>query len=181
MSTRTLLLLTSLAGLAFVAPAAAQRGMGDPQGVARGGEVERASVTGTLVETVVTECPATTGRAPTGVHLVVDRGAGEAVAELHLGPVEAVADILDAAAPGAPAAAEAFRTDAMPADTFVAIRLTLDGTAFRLRDDATLRPDWAASRGPFRRDGLGGAGRADLTARPAPARGGCWWDVQPAP
>jgi len=51
---------------------------------------------------------------------------------------------------GSDVTAEAFRTDARPDGAYVAVTVTAGETTHRLRDGATLRPEWA------RGDGRGG-------------------------
>ena len=168
-------MLTAILAAVTVAPAAAQRGMGEPSGVARGGAVDLGGLAGAITDTKVGACANTTGRAVEGAHLVVALPDGQD-ADLHLGPTTAdvVGDILDAAEPGAEVEAEVFRTDAMPFGTFAAVTVTIGDETWRLRDDG-LRPSWAAGaqRGAGRGTGAGAGGGG---AGPA-AGGRCWWDL----
>ena len=160
-------LAATLTALVLAAPVAAQRGTGAEEGVAR----DRTNyypqpMTGTVIETVVTECPQTTGRYDTGVHMLADTMGGQRT-EIHLGPEPEIRDLMAALEPGAAFRAEVFRTDAMPVATFVAVIVAVDGETFQLRDPDTLRPSWAVGRGA----GAGAVGRMP--------QGGCWWAVPP--
>jgi hypothetical protein len=180
---------TAILAAVTVAPAAAQRGMGEPSGVARGGAVDVGGLAGEITDTKVGACANTTGRAVEGAHLLVALPDGQD-AEVHLGPTTAdvVGRILDAAEPGAEVAAEVFRTDAMPFGTFAAVTVTIGDETWRLRDDG-LRPSWAAGAqrgrgagagagaGPGRGGAGGGAGAAGGGGAGPAAGGRCWWDL----
>lgn len=149
-------LLLALALLLTANLAAAQRGMGDSVGVARQGVVPPVQTfNGTIVSVEVGPCERTTGRSLQGVHLFVDTDAGERV-NLHLGPLFAVDHVVDQVEDGLDITFEAFRTDALPEDAFIAKTLRFDGKTVHLRDD-TLRPSWAygQGRGPARGQGRG--------------------------
>jgi hypothetical protein len=151
-----------------VAPALAQKGMGDEQGIARSGDRPALQqVAGTVTGIDVGACEASTGRSMTGAHLVLD-SEGERL-ELHLGPLSAVDHVLEQTPVGTTLTAQAFRTDAMPAATWVAKDLVVDGKTIHLRDDS-LRPSWAGGRG----SAATGRGPGGKRGQPG-ARGGCWW------
>ena len=157
MRTALLLSAAAIALTAIGSPVLAQRGTGDQEGIVRSGvAVEPAAIAGTVTDVMQTQCAETTGRSPVGVHLMVDTADGETV-NLHLGPLTAMDDVLAAVQEGDAIQAEAFRTDALPADNYVARALMADGQTFTLRDD-DLRPVWAGDMG--QRTGVGrGSGR----------------------
>ncbi len=182
---------TIAAVLLMCAPAAAQKGTGEPTGVAR--QAIKPTVTeysGVVTDVKIGPCEFTTGRSLVGAHLVVRTGTEGAV-NLHLGPRDAVQPVIDAAPAGTPIMFEAFRTDAMPADAYVAKSITVDGETMALRDD-TLRPTWAmgpggGGMGPGQGQGtmgqgqgMGsrrgqGAGMGPGSAAPGGGRNPCWW------
>jgi len=164
---RLLAILATVAAMVALAPAAAQRGMGEATGVARDAPYDVRGIAGRLEETVVGTCEATTGRAVEGAHLVLALPDGQ-TAEVHLGPRGAVEELLAAADAGDEVRAEVFRTEAMPFGAFAAVTVTVDGQTFRLRGD-DLRPTWAANRGAAAGDGAG---------RAADGAGRCWWDLR---
>jgi len=163
-STATLAALATAFALTLALPATAQRGTGDDEGVARGADPYFPEpLAGSVVEVVVTECPESTGRFDTGVHVTADVG-DEERAEVHLGPEPVVQELTAALDPGDAFRAEVFRTDPMPLETFVALIVVVDGETFQLRDPDTLQPRWARGSG---------AGRSM-------PQGGCWW-AMPTP
>jgi hypothetical protein len=160
----------------FTVPAMAQKGMGEPTGVAQQAEKPPIEVmAGTIKDTRIGPCERTTGRSAEGVHLIVQAKDGKTI-NLHLGPTAALDDALDQLSAGKQITFEAFRTAAMPKDAYVAKSLTVGETTFELRDD-NLRPKWAIAaqggRGAGRGPGMGAAGR------PGQGRGsgggGCYW------
>ena len=159
MRTTSLLFILTLLGWSFALPASAQRGMGDASGVARKGvawPVE--TMSGTVASIEIGACELTTGRASQGVHLHVDTDQGERI-NLHLGPLFALEYVADRVGAGMPIEFDAFRTDALPDDAFIAKTLRYDDDTVHLRDD-TLRPMWAYGRGMGRGRGMGaGHGR----------------------
>ena len=61
-------------GLLFAMPAAAQKGMGEPTGVARQAvKPPTETMSGTIKDIKVGPCERTTGRSLEGVHLIVQR------------------------------------------------------------------------------------------------------------
>lgn len=174
-------------------PAAAQRGTGESEGIARQGERPPVTMLAGMVEAVETgPCEMTTGRAAIGVHLQIETEEHGPV-NLHLGPAPALQALLDRVAAGRPVTAAAFRTDRLPEDAFIAQSVTVDGNHFMLRDES-LRPRWAIGPsvglgpggGRGQGDGFGrGQGRAMLdesgmatadTAAPQTGRR-CWWSL----
>ena len=157
--------LALLATVPLVSPAMAQKGMGEPGGVARQAEkppVE--SLSGTIKDIKTGRCERTTGRSVEGVHLIVQAPDNRTI-NLHLGPASALADTIQKLSPEETITFEAFRTDRMPKDAYVAKSLTAGGKTFALRSDS-LRPKWA-SRGRGMGGGRGmGAGFG---------QGSCYW------
>lgn len=159
----------------------AQKGLGDTQGVARQGlALPVIDLSGVVGEVVTERCAMTSGRAAIGAHMILQT-ADNIPLNVHLGPVAALPDLLDALLPGESVAVTAFRTEAMPVDAYVARTVTVANMHFALRDD-TLRPNWQI--GPASRGGQGmgmgmGMGRGDPGRGGAGAgmggRGRCWW------
>ena len=102
----------------------AQRGVGDPKGIAcRVVKREVVSVTGKLIEIRTSLSEATTGRSTVGTHLIVETADGKKL-NVHLGPADAVADTVAKLSVGQDVAVEAFRTDNMKTEDFVARSIT---------------------------------------------------------
>jgi hypothetical protein len=163
------MLVVSVAG-----GAAAQKGAGDPAGVARGPLPDVVPIAGIVVDAKIARCPNTTGRADVGAHIFVEGADGQR-SNVHLGPVAAVDSLLDRLPDGTEVSARVFRTDALPPDHYVAVDVTVDGETVRLRDDG-LRPAWAIGPG---RSGQGQGGQP-RRAWQAEGPGGCWW-IEPEP
>lgn len=159
-----LLLMLVVAG-----PAAAQKGMGEQTGVGRQAEkppIE--TMSGTIKDIKIGPCERTTGRSLQGVHLIVQADSGKTI-NLHLGPDAALEEVTAQLSKGQQITFEAFHTDIMPADAYVAKSLKMGGTTFVLRDD-NLRPRWAIAAKGGRGGGPGmGAGRGSGSG------GGCYW------
>ena len=136
--------------VSFVAPAMAQKGNGRAGRRRPGGcETSRESFCpGPSRISKRGPCERTTGRSIEGVHLIVQSQDNKAI-NLHLGPASALADVIEKLSPGQEITFEAFRTDRMPKDAYVAKSLTAGGKTFALRNDS-LRPKWA---GPPRGEG----------------------------
>ncbi|MQX36503.1 hypothetical protein [Roseospira navarrensis] len=176
----TLGLYTALAAATLAAPAAAQRGMGEAQGLTRqGATLPMTMLSGVVRDLKIDTCEQTTGRAVTGVHAIVETP-DHGTVNLHLGPAVALEDLTAHLQPGEDLSAEAFRTDIMPADAFVARTVTVDGTTFELRGP-TLRPHWAIGPGGGPKGGAGmgrggGVGQG-MGQGQGMGRSGrpCWW------
>lgn len=124
----------------------AQKGLGDNTGIAREGEnLQIFNVTGEVVEIKVGPCEQTTGRADLGFHLIIQLE-DESVANLHLGPADALKKVRDTVSIGQRVSAKAFRSEKMPEDACIAKTITIGDEVFSIRDNY-LRPIWAASRG----------------------------------
>lgn len=158
--------------LLTAAPAVAQRGMGDAEGMARNPQAaEYVDLSGTVSEVVTGPCEMTTGRAAVGAHVIVQSDTLGRI-NVHLGPAAAVEALLDHLEPGVALTAEAFRTDRMPADAYVAKTVHVGDADYVLRGD-DLRPAWAIGpRG-------GGQQRGQRPGFGATGAGGggqrCWW------
>lgn len=169
---RTALIL--LSGLLWAMPATAQKGMGEPTGVGQQAvKPPIETMSGTIKEIKTAPCERTTGRSLEGVHLLVQAESGKTI-NLHLGPAAALEDVVEHLSTGQQITFEAFRTDAMPQDAYVAKSLKAGDTTFDLRDDS-LRPNWAIAARGGRGGGPGmGAGRGQGRG-PGQGGGGCYW------
>jgi hypothetical protein len=144
--------LVLLGGLA-ASPASAQRGMGEATGVARQDvRPETASLSGKVLVVEIGPCETTTGRAGIGTHFLLKTPKGKEL-NVHLGPADALDDVVGQLSIGKKVTVEAFRTTRMPKNHFVAQSLVVDGTSIQLRD-ANLRPFWAGGGSTLR--GRGG-------------------------
>jgi len=156
----------------------AQKGMGDPAGVVRQGlRPTPRMLSGKLISTETHPCEKTTGPSPAGTHLIVTGDDGREY-NLHLGPADAVAAIVDTLDPGAPIAARVFRTSNMAEHHYVVITLMPGGDRVITLRDANLRPFWSIQSRLEDDRGRGAAyspGRAGhrLRLRGCPAQGAC--------
>ncbi|ADP69639.1 hypothetical protein Rvan_0353 [Rhodomicrobium vannielii ATCC 17100] len=160
MSRTAICISATLFGFAAIAaPALAQKGTGEPSGVARQGlKLPVEAMSGTIEAIKIGRCEKTTGRSAEGAHLIVQMP--DAKINLHLGPTFALRDELKQLSVGQNISFEAFRTDRMPKGAYIAKSIRAGDKVFALRNDS-LRPIWARGRG-------GGL---------PVARGGgiCWW------
>lgn len=157
-------IMTLLAAFLLAMPATAQKGAGEATGVAQQAVKPAViTLTGEVVEIQTGPCENTTGRSPIGTHLIVQSADG-AKLDIHLGPENAVDHIVDQLTTGQALTFEAFRTEQLPDDAYIAKSLRLDDKVIYLRDD-NLRPSWAygrgmgQGRGPGMGQGLGRWGR----------------------
>jgi hypothetical protein len=139
--------IAAAATLLWAASAFAQRGVGDPAGVAQQA-VKPATVelVGTLSAIEIGPCKHTTGRAMVGTHLIV-KAPDQKELNVHLGPADATKSFVNKLEVGESMAVVAFRTEKMPAGHYVAKKVVAKDASLMLRDD-TLRPAWAAGSGP---------------------------------
>ena len=150
------ILTASISILTFFAtmfPVHAQRGVGDPVGIAR--QATRPAVTqvaGTLSEIRIGPCEST-GHGGIGAHLILRTSESEYV-NVHLGPAAAVEFVTKQLNVGQDITASVFRTEKLPSDHFVAVSVTSDSKTTALRDES-LRPIWAGTG----RGATGGGGR----------------------
>ncbi len=149
------LTLSAVCVWALVAGSAwAQRGVGDPVGLAQQAQrPEIVTLSGRLVEIHTGPCESTTGRAFVGTHLFLETPDG-AKLNLHLGPAPAVARIVETLSMGQQLVVQAFRTEKMKEQHYVARLIAAGDAKFELRDE-NLRPAWAQGPG---RGAWGGAG-----------------------
>ena len=148
----------------FALPATAQKGTGEPTGVGRQAvKPPIEAMSGTIKDIKIGPCERTTGRSSEGAHLILQAQDNKTI-NLHLGPTSALGDELKQLSAGQEITFEAFRTDRMPKDAYVAKSLKVGDKTFALRDDS-LRPKWAGSgRGGGRRMGSGRG------------QGSCYWE-----
>jgi len=111
------------------------------------------TISGTIKEIKTGPCERTTGRSLLGVHLIVEAANGKTI-NVHLGPAAALENVLDQLSGGQTITFEAFRTDVMPEDAYVAKSLTVSDTTFdrsprRTRHGSRSRP----GLGPRRESG----------------------------
>lgn len=155
------LAVVTLCWCVTVPVAYAQRGMGDPTGVAQQAtKPELVSLTGKIVSVETGPCEKTTGRGRAGTHMILQTKKQKEV-NVHLGLAIAVEDIAKQLNVGKKVKVTAFRTEKMPEAHYVAQALKFDGKTVELRDE-NLRPFWAGGgqRGYGRGWGRGwGAGR----------------------
>jgi hypothetical protein len=160
------LMIALFAALLFSIPATAQKGTGEATGVAQQAvKPPVITVSGKLLEIKTGPCENTTGRSPVGTHLIVQSEDGVNL-DIHLGPENAVDHIVDQLTIGQSVTFEAFRTEQLPDNAYIAKSLRLDDKVIHLRDD-NLRPSWAYGPGMGQGRGPGmGQGRGRW--------GSCW-------
>ena len=180
MTSAKLIVLALAASIVAAVPAAAQRGMGDPEGVGRWEPAPSTeTIEGVVSDVRVAQCAHTTGRADLGAHVFLATADGRTL-NVHLGPYEALEDLVAGLDDGDRVTAEAFRTEAMPANHYVAVTITVDDETVRLRDADGLQPVWATGPRAGARiaaDDLRprrGAGPR-VRGRAAEVVDGCWW------
>lgn len=149
MSTHKLSGIVVLTALMTVVPATwGQRGMGDNEGVVRQAlQTQRIVIDGTVKEIVTETCENTTGPFATGMHLLLTTSEQKQY-NVHLGPAVLVKDQVEPLEAGQSVTVQAFRTESMPVEHFVAIALTFDGMKVRLRNE-NLWPVWAGQQGRY--------------------------------
>ncbi len=143
----TFLLLVACLALLLCGGAYGQKGMGDPTGIVRQGlNPPLTTLSGKLVSIETHPCENTTGYALAGTHLIVEAEDGTKY-NIHVGPADAVASIVEPLTAGARIEVQAFRTATMPQDQYVATRLVLAADRVVELRDASLRPFWAGQGG----------------------------------
>ena len=156
----------------LVGAAYAQKGVGDATGVARQAvKPEITSLSGKLLEIKTGPCEAATGRSPIGTHIILETAKKQKV-NVHLGPAEAVAEIVAKLTVDQEITVKVFRTDKLKDHHYIAVSLSFDKTTVELRDD-TLRPVWAQGGGAGR--GLGVAQGGSQGRGLGWGRGGMRW------
>jgi hypothetical protein len=128
---------------AVVVPFAyAQRGIGEPVGVAgQAVKPDVATLVGTVAKVDTGPCESTTGGSLLGTHFLLE-GANGKMLNIHLGPAAAVKTVADDLVTGMEITVEAFRTKEMQDGHFVAKSLSYGERTVVLRDES-LRPVWA--------------------------------------
>ena len=166
MKVNTSLFISIFVALVMVTvPANAQKGMDESTGIAQ--QAVKPVVTtlsGKVLEIKTGPCEKTTGKSPSGTHLIVQ--SGEIIYNIHLGPEKAVDHVVDQLAIGSLVTFDVFRTEKMPENAYIAKSITLEDKVIHLRDD-NLRPSWAYGRGKGQGKGQG------LRPESGP-RGPCW-------
>ncbi len=151
----------------------AQRGVGDATGIARQPvKPEIVSLSGKIIEIQTGPCAATTGRSLTGAHLIVESPDKQRL-NIHLGPADALADVVGGLAAGQEIAVRTFRTERMKENHYVAQTLTADQMTVELRD-ADLRPTWARGGTAPNDMRAGRAGRGRGVGGPGSGQGAGW-------
>jgi hypothetical protein len=143
---KTNLLFAAVAiGTIVAAPLAwAQRGIGQPQGVARQAVLpDTETIAGTLERIEIGPCESTTGHASVGLHLHLRTDYGDDV-NLHAGPAANVKPLLDQLRIGDSLSVVAFRTENHRPGHYVAQKISSGDQVIDLRDE-NLRPQWAGT------------------------------------
>ncbi|MBN1912234.1 MAG: hypothetical protein JW818_21115 [Pirellulales bacterium] len=123
-------------------PAYAQRGMGDPIGMAQRQVLPKlVSLSGKLAAIQTQPCKGGTGFGVVGTHIVLKTDEGKELM-VDLGWAKAVEPIVKQLSVGKKINVIAFRTDKMPKGRYVAKSLSFDEKTEKLRDE-NLRPFWA--------------------------------------
>ena len=149
MSTKKLVSIVALTVLMTTGTATwGQRGVGDNEGLVRQAiETQRTAIEGTVKEILIETCENTTGPFGIGMHLLLTTGDKKQY-NIHLGPAVLIKDLVKPLEAGQSVTVQAFRTQEMPAEDFVAITLKFDGKTVRLRDE-NLQPVWAGGQARF--------------------------------
>lgn len=131
----------------------AQRGVGEPTGVAQQAEKpEVVSLSGDLVEVVTGPCEHTTGPSLLGTHLLIKtqkkdkKTQKDETLNVHLGPAARVEFLVEGLSAGTTVSINGFRTEKMEKNHYVAQTVSYGDRTVRLRDE-NLRPVWAGGRG----------------------------------
>ena len=137
----------SVAAVAFAfglswSVASAQRGVDDPEGVARQpAKPKVVSLSGKVLEVKTAPRQTTTGRSQLESRLIMKASDGKTL-NIHLGPAAAVESVSKILSRGTEVKVEAFRTKKTEKGQYVARLLTVGDRTVILRDKA-LRPVWA--------------------------------------
>ena len=172
------LCFVAAATLPWAASAFAQRGVGESVGLAQQGTKPAAvELAGTLSAIEIRPCKHTTGHAMVGAHLIL-KAPDQKELNVHLGPAYATKSFVNKLEVGERLSVQAFRTEKMPAEHYVAKKVVAEDATLVLRDD-TLRPTWAAGdepranpAGPYDRPCMRGGGGYHYREGNAYGRGG---------
>ncbi len=140
------LILFSGIVLVCTIPVNAQKGIGNVYGIGQQQilpDIE--SISGELIEIKTGPCENTTGYAIIGTHLFVKSSASEPVYNIHLGAAYAVDSFISRLSVGQNIEVQAFRTEQMEENHYVAKQVSANGHTIQLRDE-NLRPFWAGER-----------------------------------
>jgi len=126
----------------------AQKGTGNRSGIATNGSLtETKQVSGQIQKVLTEPCTQTTGRYSRGTHLMVKSEGGKArVINVHLGPTQEVADIMEHLEKGGKIQMAVFRTNDLPEEQYIAKEFTHNDKSYVLRDE-NFRPFWAGNSG----------------------------------
>jgi hypothetical protein len=164
--------ISVLSTISFSMPASAQKGTGESTGIARQAvKPSLQTITGTIKDIKVGPCEQTTGRSAEGMHLIVQTQDSNII-NLHLGPSSALDGAFRKLSVGQAITSEAFRTDRLPPDAYIAKSLKSGDTTLELRDD-NLHPKWASGLGTGQGLGMGAGGGAGQGQ--GKNRGACFW------
>jgi hypothetical protein len=140
-----LMLLCVLVGGFAAIEVHAQKGVGDSIGIAQQAiKPEVVSLSGSVKAIMIEPCEMTKGRSTKGTHILLETAVGDQQ-NIHLGPTASVSHVADKLVVGQTVTVQAFRTDALPKDNFVAQALKIGDETLQLRDE-NLRPMWAGDR-----------------------------------
>lgn len=124
----------------------AQKGMGNSTGIAREFEQpEIELIVGRLDHIKTGPCEHATGYAYIGTHIFIKTDQSDELINIHLGAAYAVKSFVDELEIGEEISIQAFRTDELQPQDFIAKEITTNGRTLQLRDE-NLRPFWAGSR-----------------------------------
>lgn len=129
----------------WVSAGLAQRGQGDPQGVAQQpAKPKVVSLSGKVLKVKTEPCQMTTGRSQLGTHLIMKTFDAKTL-NIHLGPADAMKSVAKELLAGTEVKVEAYRTKKMEKDQYIARSLTIGDRLMKLRDKS-LRPAWAGAK-----------------------------------
>ncbi|MGZ0655389.1 hypothetical protein ACWPKS_07255 [Coraliomargarita sp. W4R72] len=155
---RKLVFCCCLLGLTGIV-SASQKGLGDAMGIAKSQELPQVvSLAGQLIQFNTHPCELTTGSAPLGTHLLLKMEDGREI-NLHLGPSTTIKHLLAEVKEGSTLQVQAFHTDPMKPNDYVAVSLNDGKKTVVLRDAKTLRPVWAGKKAKQARHGNGKGNR----------------------
>lgn len=123
-----------------------QKGVGESEGLSRQGQTpEFFEFLGTLEKIEIGPCEHTTGKSVSGTHLMI-RTMDKEMLNIHLGPTADMSKIVEGITVGDEIGVKVFRTEKLPADSYIDKELTIKGQTIVLRDE-TLKPVWSSGSG----------------------------------
>ncbi len=130
----------------------AQRGVGNKEGIVRAGvNVEPVELSGNITDFKVGECKLTTGRSLSGTHVIIKTSNGKSL-NVHLGPTRAINSLVGELQKGKEIKFDAFRTNELPEDQYIAREIIYEDETYTLRDE-NYKPAWSGGDG--KRQGRG--------------------------